>query len=137
MRRMATSSWPKHAVIFGSVLLFGAAIAALSLMALERRLNGIDSILIYAVPLALLTGLVGAVLALIGTIRWAFDLPSQTLAVAGIVLIALGFFCFVIFNNMNIGFDDPTALFGQLLVFAPVLLGVVSLIFAAARRGHA
>jgi hypothetical protein len=137
MRRMPTSSWPKYTVIIGSTLMVVAAALTLILMALERSVRGVSSILIFEFPFALLVAVLGAVMALIGTVCWAFHLSSQTLAGVGIMLVGLAFVFFLGMNQVTFGFDDPTALFAGLIVFAPGPVGVVCLLFAAARRGHA
>lgn len=117
--RVATPSWPKRFVIIGSALVLGASGVAILLMALDGAGGGIDYVVGVAIPIALLAAVIGAILALIGSVRRAFDFPSQKLAVAGV------------------GFDDPTAFFAVLLTFAPSLIGAVCLTVAVARRGRA
>jgi hypothetical protein len=137
MRRMAMSSWPKYTVIIGSAVLLRANVVPFILTVRDHSVRPSDSILAFESPLALLVAVLGAVVALIGTVGWAFHLSSQTLAVVGTILVSLAVLFLLGVNQMNFGFDDPTILFAALMVFAPGLIGVVCLLFASARRERA
>jgi hypothetical protein len=131
---MATSSWPKYTVIIGATLTLGAGATTFALRVLDRPSTGIPSLLISEAPIAIPVAVVGTVVALIGTVGWAFRLSSQTLAVVGMILISLAVLIYSGLGQMDFGFDDPTMVVALEMVFAPGLVGVVCLLFAAARR---
>jgi hypothetical protein len=132
--RMATSSVPKYLVIAGSVLILAAAGVALALTRFDRT-HDITSILVSAYPIALMAAVLGAVMTLLGTVRWVYDFSSQKNAIAGVALVCLGGSLFVIINQMPFGFDDPSILFAQVVFYTPLLNGLVCLLLAAARHG--
>jgi hypothetical protein len=137
MRRMANSRWPEYAVMIGSTVMLGATVLTLILLAIDQSTHSVSSVLGFEFPIALLAAVLGVLVALIGTVGWAFRLPSQTLAGVGILLVGLAIVFFLRVNQVTFGFDDPTALFAVLIVFAPGLIGVVCLVFAVARRVRA
>jgi hypothetical protein len=128
--RMETPLWPKRFIIIGSALLLGASVLALFSMAVDTAAH-LSSILIYAIPALFLAAAVGVVLAVIGTSRWAFDMPPGTLAAAGIVLIGISVLLFVFVYLIRSNFDDPSLVFASLIAFLPGITGVACLMFAA------
>lgn len=130
---MATPPWPKRFVIIGSALLLGASDLALLSIAINTAAH-LSSILIYAIPALFLVAVVGVVLAVIGTSRWAFDLPPRTLATAGIVLIGISVLLFIVVALMTHDFDDQSLVFASLIAFLPGMTGVACLVFAASFR---
>jgi hypothetical protein len=109
------------------------ALAAL-LFFYDLLVENIAGILIYTIPILLLAGLSGFVLALIGAVTWSLRFPLQKLTWLGLVLMALGVLFFLVINRINFGFDNPGVLFAQLITFAPMLIGLVFLVAAGIRR---
>jgi hypothetical protein len=130
MPRRSPPLWPKRIVILGSVLI----VIATTVGAISTASAELSSALGNLVPAALLTAVIGAVLVLVGTIRWAFDLPPQKLFSSGVALLFISFVVFVIINRITFGFDDTNILFAQLVFYLPAIIGVICLVFAAARR---
>jgi hypothetical protein len=110
------------AIALGSFLLFFGESA-----------GGIDSILIVAIPLLVLSTLLGFLITLIGAVGWALRASLQKLVWLGIALIGLGAVCFTIGERLHFGFDDPGVLFMQGATYTPLLVGSVFLLSAIVR----
>jgi hypothetical protein len=119
----------------GATLLLAATAVGLSLRLFESSgVREITSIIVVAVPLSILVALVGFLVTLAGAVRWAFQASTQSLAQFGIACLGLGIVCFIAVNKIQFGFDDERILFAQLITYAPLLVGVLFLLFAGFRR---
>jgi hypothetical protein len=121
----------------GASLLVAAIALGSSLLFLGEFPGGIDSILIVAIPLLLLSTLLGFTVTLIGALGWAFQASVQKLASLGISLIGLGVLCFIIGQRLRFGFDDPGILFMQGATYTPLLVGTLFLLSAGIRHWRA
>ncbi len=124
-------------VKIGLALLVGAIVLASFLMLFDLAGGHIDLILIYAVPLSLLVALVGFVLTIVGAVGWALRSRVRKLTWIGMALLGVGIVGFLIIGKIHFGFDDPSILFAQLIVFTPFLLGILFLLTAGIRQFRA
>jgi hypothetical protein len=112
----------------------GAIALGAFLLFFGEFVGGIDSILIVAIPILVLSSLLGLLVTVIGAVGWALRASLLKIVLLGIVLICLGAVSFIIGERMQFGFDDPGVLFMQAATYSPLLVGMLFLICAGIRH---
>jgi hypothetical protein len=115
-------------------LLLGAVIVALFLIFFDEFVGGINRVLIFAMPLLLLTIALSFIATIVGAVGLALYAPVRKLVLSGSVLTGVGVIAFGIADKTEFGFDDPRVVFAGALVAAPLLVGLLLLSLGGIRH---